>query len=345
MPARKRCAGASIPIAAGESAPNRGMLRACNVSFRMPWPDPSRTMQRTIPESFLAGGNSAAFLFLATVWLVIVAWSYWSGIELVHADGLLIAVATLIGNLVLYHGRSGGERASALAGGFAAFVVIAYGLTSLMYLAATLNRPLIDPYLAAADAALGFDWVGWYRFVHGHPLLLRVLLFAYWTMQPQILCALFLLPITGRFVRLREFIASLAVALLLTTVMFGTFPAEGAWVQHAIRDPADLSYLQVLRALRAGQFTIINFDELDGLVTFPSFHVASAVLLINAARGTPLMPLAVVLNATMAVASISEGMGGHYLMDAVGGIAVACLGIAAARGIETCRETRRRSIE
>lgn len=266
-----------------------------------------------------------------------VAWSQWAGIRLVHGTGLLIAIAVLAGNLLFYHGRPGGERAGALAGAFAAFVAIGYGITPLMYLAATLNRPLIDPYLAAGDAALGFDWVGWHRFVHSHPALLQILLFAYWTMRPQILCALFLLPVTGRFGRAREFVVSLAVALLLTTVLFGTFPAEGAWVQHGIRDPAELPYLQVLRALRAGQFTVINFDELDGLVTFPSFHVASAVLLINAARETPLMPLAILLNATMAVASISEGMGGHYLMDAIGGIVVACLGIAVARGVEAWR--------
>lgn len=282
--------------------------------------------QRTGTVPFTGG-----LVAVGVIWLADVVWSHLAGIRLAHGSALLIAIAILLANLAFYRGRAGGERAAAMTMGFVAFFAIASGETALIYLAATADRPLIDSALAAGDAALGFDWLGWYQFVQAHDALRRVLDIAYATMGPQIVLCLVVLPMTGRFARNREWIISFTMALTLAVILFGIFPAEGAWIEHGVRDPAGLPYLQTLRALRAGQFTELRLDQLDGLITFPSFHIATAVLLIYASRGTPWMPLAIVLNITMAVAAISQGMGGHYLMDGIGGIAVSLTGIAIAQ--------------
>lgn len=148
-------------------------------------------------------------------------------------------------------------------------------------------------------------------------------------MGTQLLLALLLLPLLGRDDRNREFIATVGVALLLTVLLFGLFPAAGPWMHFGVRDPAGLSYMQQLTALRAGRVAVLRLDDLDGLVTFPSFHVAMAVLLAWAARGTGVAVAAVTLNLAMAVSTPSEG--GHYLTDGIGGIAVALTAIAAVR--------------
>ncbi len=154
---------------------------------------------------------------------------------------------------------------------------------------------------------------------------------ASYTMQWQIVLCLLLLPLTGRAARNREFIANIGVALLMTIVLFGIFPAAGAWVHFGVRDPAELGYLQQLIALRQGHMAVLRLDALDGLITFPSFHVVTAVVVSYAARGTPLAVLTIMLNLTMAVAALSEGLGGHYLMDAIGGVLVALAAIVVVR--------------
>ena len=61
------------------------------------------------------------------------------------------------------------------------------------YLAAALRRPLIDPWLAAADAFVGMDvgrLAGW---TAGHPALGAVLQLAYASLLPQFLAAILLL--------------------------------------------------------------------------------------------------------------------------------------------------------
>lgn len=298
----------------------------------------------SVVQHFRAASLASSLVAIGAIWLINLAWSHLAGIRLTHGSALLIAIAILLANLAFYRGRSGGERAAAMAMGFATFFAIASGETALIYLAATADRPLIDGALAAGDAALGFDWLGWYRVVQAHDPLRWILDVAYSTMGPQIVLCLVVLPITGRFARNREWITSFAIALTLTVILFGLFPAQGAWVEHGVRDAAGLPYLQTLRALRDGRFTEMRLDQLDGLITFPSFHIAAAVLLMYASRGTPWMPLAVAMNVTMAVAAISQGMGGHYLMDGIGGIAVALTGIAIARLLEKTAARRIRPV-
>ncbi len=65
------------------------------------------------------------------------------------------------------------------------------------------------------------------------------------------------------------------------------------------------------------------------MITFPSYHSVMAVLLAYAARGTFLSFLSLVLNALMLVSVPTEG--GHYLTDAIAGIAIAVSSILLVR--------------
>ena len=63
--------------------------------------------------------------------------------------------------------------------------------TVLIYIAAACGGPRTTETLAAADAALGFDWQGWYDFLAPHRGLRFALWLAYSSLFPQILLSIF----------------------------------------------------------------------------------------------------------------------------------------------------------
>ena len=121
-----------------------------------------------------------------------------------------------------------------------------------------------------------------------------------------------------------ELLANSILALLLTAVVFALFPAMGPGT--AIPELAKL-YLVDLTGLHDGTSSSFDVTKLDGIVAFPSFHTALAVLLTHAHRGGVLFCPVAALNAVMLVSVPSEG--GHYLSDVLAGAAIAVMAIAA----------------
>jgi membrane-associated phospholipid phosphatase len=117
---------------------------------------------------------------------------------------------------------------------------------------------------------------------------------------------------------------------------------------HLGLDPANfphlnpLGYLDELRALppvRDGSHRVLDLFGLTGLVTFPSFHAASAVLYTWALWPARWMrPVAIVANGLMLASTPIDG--GHYFIDIFAGLAVALAAIAAAHMVS--RALRRR---
>jgi membrane-associated phospholipid phosphatase len=75
---------------------------------------------------------------------------------------------------------------------------------------------------------------------------------------------------------------------------------------------------------------MVELSNLDGIVTFPSFHAAAAVLLAWAASGIPFLRYPMIaLNFLMLISAIP--IGGHYAIDVIAGSLVAAVSIVAAR--------------
>ncbi len=82
-----------------------------------------------------------------------------------------------------------------------------------------------------------------------------------------------------------------------------------------------------------GGWSVVDYDRFQGVVTFPSFHTASAVFLIYVARRSPwTLCVSAPLNLTMIVATPLGG--GHYLVDLLAGAAVAAACIFLVRRME-----------
>ncbi len=85
-------------------------------------------------------------------------------------------------------------------------------------------------------------------------------------------------------------------------------------------------YPVLLEKLHSGVFRTLNYGSLNGIIAMPSFHAASAVLLAWGYGGVKWLrwPF-LALNIVMLVSAVP--IGGHYLVDIVAGVAVACLSI------------------
>lgn len=209
----------------------------------------------------------------------------------------------------------------------------------LSYGAVAVNMPLQDPLFSTLDETLGFDWAGFLAFASGTPLLPSMLIAAYHSSILQIIILVAGLGFLGRVATLDRFL--LAYALTAVTVIFVSMflPAIGPYAYNA-PDPsimgmtadAGIWHLAHFEALRAGSFTTLDLGEIEGLITFPSFHTALAVLTIWAAWNVPFMRWpALLLNAFLIVGTLPEG--GHYLVDLFAGAAIAALAIAVAKRV------------
>ena len=224
-----------------------------------------------------------------------------------------------------------------------ALVIVIMG--PLTYLAAAADFPMQDANLHAIDLMLGLDWRAYLNFVNDHPLLAEWLSAGYSMIKWPILGIPIVLAAAGRFRRLQEFTLAFSLALIVTTVVSAFVPAIGTYYQLGLTaaDYPNLyprAYLDQLRDLplvRDGSLRYLDLFALTGIVTFPSFHAASAALYawafwpVRWAR-----PIGIVANGAMLAGTPIDG--GHYFIDLIAGVAVTVLAVMAAKRVSRALE-------
>jgi hypothetical protein len=198
----------------------------------------------------------------------------------------------------------------------------------LSYILTTAGRPLIDHWLLSVDHFLGLDWKAMYARSEPYVFLRLLFLAAYYSVIPQFLIVLIVLFTKKRFFWGRELFWLFIVTSLVSVIVAGIFPAAGAFVTFNVQ--LDDPYVQHFLALREGSLKIIDLRDLQGVVQFPSFHLAMAIIMAYATRGIPvLFPLLLMWNALTIVAT--PLVGGHYFADLGGGLLVTLVGFVAVR--------------
>jgi hypothetical protein len=210
-------------------------------------------------------------------------------------------------------------------------VIAAIGLSGLAALIAThaglrANNPLIDDALARSDALMGISAPGLIQSVSGHPWITGTLAYVYHTA----LLAMFVPVIALSFGKWRQRCWDLAFSFAFGSTVCGmiavVFPAEGVYAHYAI--PAQVVagmpkgagtfYFHMFNGLRSGEISTLNFSHLTGVVTFPSFHGAIALMTAFALRDIRwLRPFAFMWCLLVNISAIP--MGGHYGTDLVVG--------------------------
>jgi membrane-associated phospholipid phosphatase len=217
-------------------------------------------------------------------------------------------------------------------------IFIATFMGPLTYVGGALNFPLQDQLFLAIDRALGIDPKMLLEFFNARPDWNAWLEVGYGMIKWPLLGVPLILGMTGRLLRLQTFVLAFALALIATLVIAAVVPAVGTYygLGLAVESMPNLSTriygLQAhdIPALRDGSLRALELFKLAGIVSFPSFHAASALLYAWAlwpVRGFGLFVSA--LCVLMLVAT--PVVGAHYFIDVVGGFAVAVAAIAVSR--------------
>jgi hypothetical protein len=292
-----------------------------------------------------------AWRFLLANWIVIGAMGAALGLGIlftnfsIEQSGLMVAVGYvgIYGGFAHANARSPVRRdpqVMFVLGGTAQIVLITAIMAPLTYVAAAMNMPMQDSNLLAIDRALGFDWAAYVRFVDAHATLASWLNSGYAMIRWPIFAIPVILAALRQYRRIEEFTFAFGVALAATTIISALIPAIGVYQEIGL-DPATLkhvnvnAYLDQLRDLpltRDGVLRHLDLMGLGGIVTFPSFHAASALLYAWALW--PLRwwrPVIVLINGVMLAATPIDG--GHYFVDLIAGTAIAVAAIMAAKAV------------
>jgi len=224
--------------------------------------------------------------------------------------------------------------AGAVEGIFLMTLAALFGLM-VCYAAAAGDAPLVDAQLLRVDQWLGYDWQVYARFAATHPWLLQTLRYVYASnlTQPAVIGAI--LFMASQEERFEKFVLANIVSVTITAGLFLLLPATTAWTFqgqeiHAAKLLPDLptatnSWVGDLLHIRSGAGR--HLTRLSGIIAFPSFHCASAILNVWAIWRVRMMRLPfLALNLVMIAAT--PLIGGHYIVDLIGGAVVAAVTIA-----------------
>lgn len=253
-------------------------------------------------------------LVVALLVIIAIAWVGFSGFRVQGTAWLAFDMAVLAIPLIYFrrHPRFADFLESTMLVALCSASIIV-----LTYLAARSHRPLADHWLAACDNWLGFPTI-YFKSVHS-----GILEFAYKLMPAECVAVLLILSLTGRREQLRKFITQTFLAALITVVAFIFFPAEGPFTSAFSPTAGQSLYLEHLHALRAGTMSSVSLSQVQGLVTFPSFHTMWAFIMATALADTRWKIPGMVLSILIIIATLTTGW--HYTTDVLAALAASIL--------------------
>jgi membrane-associated phospholipid phosphatase len=252
-------------------------------------------------------------------------------------SGIAIELALIAFLYVRLRAHSADPKLVFALGGISQLFMIAIIMGPLSYVAGATSLPLQDQTFLAIDRALRMDPGLIARFVNDHPQLVGPLESGYALIKWFLLATPITLAVTKRFIRLQVFVGAFGISLAVTLAISALVPAIGTYygLNVPLSDYPALNMtfyeaqLHDILALREGSLRHLELFELAGIVSFPSFHAASAALYAWAlwpVRGIGVA--AAVMNVMMIIAT--PVIGAHYMIDVIGGVALAAISIWAA---------------
>lgn len=276
-------------------------------------------------------------------WLLIgltllLALGFGAGGQIGIATASLVPAAALLLVLRLF-GRLArmAPNVHALAASLPAFQqILAFSVAgaALSYILAANQRALWDGRFLRWDSALGFDRTAFFGLLDAHPLLAWANGIFYYSLIPMMILLVLALAQARRVEAMRVVMFASAATGLAAILLSGAMPAMGN-----LFSPADYPNLGASAAwlhrgdiagLRDGSLRLLDFGQMKGIVTFPSYHAALAAIYIWGFAQLPRLRAAGTLWAVGIVAATPAG-GGHYLVDVMAGIGLAAAAIPIAR--------------
>jgi len=251
-----------------------------------------------------------------------------------HGTIAAISLALILGLWIYFHLEPGPASDAVTAEGvFVVFLVMLFSAIAspAQYAAVAAGWPYADPWLAAADASMHVDVRALALWTNAHPVVARGLWVGYQSFLPQVLVTMLGLIALKRRDRLWEFAFHFQICLTMAVAALVLWPAMCPPAYLGFASTIDMSHLiGQIRGFHDGQLRAISFDELEGLVSFPSFHVAGALAMVWAFRGIRRVqwPL-IAVNVVLVLATFLTGV--HYLTDVLGALPLFALSLVAFR--------------
>lgn len=225
------------------------------------------------------------------------------------------------------------------------FIRLVWVLMSVFnYATMSFPFPNTDTLLTRADQALILDWKAYYNLVANNYYLTWFLLGAYQLLAFFSLLTFLALAGFRRYLRAEFFLGAYFITCWICVFIGMFFPANGP-VDYLLGGHAPLQYLNnhtpgvyhiaYIEKMR-GASPVIDLMDMKGLVCFPSFHTAAGILITWCWRKTRLFWPATLYAAAM-IAS-TPVIGGHYLIDLVGGIGIALIVLIVMKRLPRYRE-------
>lgn len=189
----------------------------------------------------------------------------------------------------------------------------------LLFPLSAISAPFADPALDRLDKALGFDWVAFAQLLTPAWRLFGAI---YESLNWQPLLVVLALCLAGRERRMWQLVFASTLALAASAAIFPFAPAIGAAEFHGMHLVSERIGFGAAITMLKGNHRSITTALFTGFISFPSYHAASAAILAWAAWPLKYLrwPL-LALNSLMCVSAIV--FGGHYLVDIIGGLAIA----------------------
>jgi membrane-associated phospholipid phosphatase len=199
------------------------------------------------------------------------------------------------------------------------------------YAAIALRFPYADRMLASTDAYLGVNVGELARWTGRHPAIARLMNASYFALVPQVTTVLLALTALRQRERLWEYAFHFQICLTLALAALVIWPAVCPPAYYGFQPTISMSrVIAQIVGFHQGTMRTIRTDELEGLVSFPSFHVAGGLLVMWAFRGYRwiLAPLLLV-NIAMFASTCFTGV--HYVTDVIGAVPLVTLSLGAWR--------------
>lgn len=210
----------------------------------------------------------------------------------------------------------------------------------LSYMLARTGGPLWDERFVAWDRALGLDWLAYVRLVDSLPWLVQPLRLAYGSLIPQLIVLLLAFGFSGRFRELRIVVLAAIFSGTATVLLSPFFPAVSSYVHLGLTadnfqnlNPwAGYAHLQHFTALRDGSIGQVGLAQMEGIITFPSYHAGLSTVTLYGFWMTRIgwlrWPGVTVAVATILATPVD---GGHYFVDVLAGVVLGIVGLAASK--------------
>jgi len=198
-----------------------------------------------------------------------------------------------------------------------AISVLIYAVTSLAF-------PVADPWLQGFDRLVGFSPQAIVQWTREHPAINHWSTWVYLFIVPETMLTILAIAFCNQRILLEQFVCQFMLGTGICAVTGCFFPAAGPAYNHGI-EPAEwqLPYLDHFLRLRSGEPFLFSWQGTEGLVTFPSFHTAWAIMLILVWRKqTKWLSVPISIFSVMIILSTLT-TASHYIIDIVGGIGLA----------------------